>query len=367
MPETKRGILVLENGSKFTGQWLDAAPSCFGEVVFQTAMTGYEETLTDPSYGGQIVVMTYPSIGNTGINRLDHQSKRPALSGFVIDELCCSPSHYQSQSSLEDFLREYAIPTLYGVDTRKLVHIIRQHGTLRAWMGPESQIDECPEHADDFPSLAPDLVARASVKSPYQLGQTGPRIVLYDLGCKQGIIDHLLQAPCRLTVVPWNTPSSTVENWQPDGIVFSNGPGDPRHLHTILPTVRRLSSNYPTLGICLGHQLLAMAHGATIGRLPFGHHGANHPVRELESGRIWITSQNHNFTVLKDRLPSNLVISHQHVNDGSIEGLKYLNLPIQSTQFHPEGCPGPNDSLDIIRRFVAALRTEGDEKLAHAT
>jgi carbamoyl-phosphate synthase small subunit len=358
-----KGALVLETGEVFPGTVMGSCQQGYGEVVFNTGMTGYQEILTDPSYASQIVVMTYPLIGNYGINGDDFESWRPWMSGFVTSEVCMAPNHYKCGRTVHTYLQEHGVAGLTDVDTRAVVRAIRKAGSVRGWIVPDYRGESL-----KFPALPRGLVHRVTVKEPYIASAEGNcHVVLFDLGAKQNIIQSLVAHGCRVTVVPATTSAAEVEALRPDGIMLSNGPGDPMHCMEIVPTVAELAIQYPTFGICLGHQLLAIAFGAKTGRLPYGHRGSNHPVRDLESGLVRITSQNHGYTVLDEGLPADLIVTHRNVNDGTIEGLRHRKYRVFSVQYHPEACPGPQDSEYLFSRFVAEMEEWRGSRLAFAT
>lgn len=360
-----KGYLVLENGRMFTGEMNGTMRRAYGEVVFNTGMTGYQEILTDPSYQGQIVVMTYPLIGNYGINDKDFESRRPWLTGFVTAESCLEPNHYQSRKTLAQYLAEEGVVGLTEVDTRALVREIRTQGTLRGWIVPEGEESSLTDL--DFPPLSSDQVERVTTPHIYTAASEGTyHVVVFDFGAKENIIQSLVRLGCKVTVVPARTPYEMVEQMQPDGILLSNGPGDPLSCADVLPTIRHLAQQYPTFGICLGHQMLALAFGAKTGKMRFGHRGSNHPVKDLDSSKVYITSQNHGYAVLKEDLPPVLHITHVNVNDGTIEGLRHRDLPAFSVQYHPEACPGPRDSEYLFHSFLE-LMSKRREHLVYAT
>jgi carbamoyl-phosphate synthase small subunit len=349
-----KGLLILENGERFEGQLIGKLSRGYGEVVFHTGMTGYQEILTDPSYAGQIVVMTYPLVGNYGINREDFEARRPWLTGFVTAETCSTPNHWQSEKALADYLTEQGIIGLTDVDTRAVVRMIRDKGTMKGWIvpatGPESLQGEL-----EFPQVK-GFTERVTTPFPYEACTTGGlHVVIIDFGAKANIIQSVVNLGCRVTVVPAHTDFSEVVQLNPNGIVLSNGPGDPADCAAYLPTIRKLTEKYPVMGICLGHQLLALAYGGKTEKMMFGHRGSNHPVKDLQSGKIWITSQNHGYSVMSEYIPQELEVTHVHVNDGSVEGLKLKGLPVFSVQFHPEACPGPRDSETLFDKFMQSM------------
>ncbi len=356
MMERKPARLILENGEVLHGISFGADKDSFGEVVFNTGMTGYQEVLTDPSYCGQIVTMTYPLIGNYGINRDDFESIRPYVHGFVVREFADYPSNWRNSSDLEDFLKKYDIPGIAGVDTRKLTRMIRMHGTLKGIITTSQEADEVLIEKVRQSELMHDQVARVSTMRSYRCPADGPNIVLIDYGSKQGILRELLQRKCDVTVVPYNVTAEEIRRINPDGIMLSNGPGDPKDVPEAVETIRELMGEIPLFGICLGHQLFALASGADTEKMKFGHRGSNHPVKDLADGRVYITSQNHGYSVSEASLAgTELELTHVALNDGTVEGLKHSKYPAFSVQYHPEASPGPEDSGYLFDRFVEMM------------
>ncbi|GAB6931733.1 carbamoyl phosphate synthase small subunit [Calditerricola satsumensis] len=355
-----KGYLVLSTGDVIEGTWIGATAEAEGELVFNTGMTGYQEVLTDPSYAGQIVTFTYPLIGNYGFNAQDDESARPALAGVLVQTPCDAPSHFRAAETLHERLARFGIPGLCGVDTRALTRLIRRH---RAVFG---MLTRDPARAKDWrPGPVRGTVARVSRKAPTTWAGDGPHVVVLDFGVKASIIEALRARGCRVTAVPYDTPPEEVLALRPDGLLFSNGPGDPKELLPLLPAWRPVVERIPTMGICLGHQLIALMFGADTERLPYGHRGNNHPVKELATGRVWITAQNHGYVVREESVPrGEFVISHRNVNDGSVEGLVHRRLPILTVQFHPEAHPGPADSSVLFDRFVELCQTVGAKRYA---
>ncbi len=369
--------LALENGKVFTGTSFGAACEVDGEVVFNTSMTGYQEILTDPSYHGQIVTMTYPLIGNYGVNRDDEESRKPWVRGFVVRQLSQGrPSNYRSTSTLDEYLREHGIPGITGIDTRSLVRMTRLEGALK---GVLSAIDlddaSLVARARATPGLVGrDLASEVMPSGPVQWKRgfesdlvspmagerdpaRAPHVVALDLGMKWNIARHLVESGCRVTILPGNASPEEVMEYRPDGIFVSNGPGDPAPLEHATATLRDLfqqaseANGIPIFGICLGHQLIGQAFGARTFKLKFGHRGANHPVRDERSGRIEITTQNHGFAVDPASLPEDVEPTHFSLNDGTLEGLRHKRLPIFSVQYHPEASAGPHDSQYLFGEF----------------
>jgi carbamoyl-phosphate synthase small subunit len=372
-----KALLVLEDGTTFEGRGFGATGETYGEVVFNTSITGYQEILTDPSYNGQIVVMTYPEIGNYGINPEDIESRRPFVRGFVVKEYWRYPSNWRSYGNLDSYLSSYGIVGIEGIDTRELTKRIRTYGAQR---GVISTVDLDPESllrkVRSSPSIVGvDLVTEVSCTEPYrwQLGsdvwrpiydkkpETEKRfkVVAYDFGIKQNILRRLVDVGCEVWVVPSRTPPHEVLSMNPDGIVLSNGPGDPAAVSYAIESVRTLIGKKPIFGICLGHQILGWALGGKTYKLKFGHRGANQPVKNLLTGKVEITSQNHGFAVDPDSLGSNVEITHINLNDNTVEGLRHKEYPLFSVQYHPEASPGPHDSSYLFHEFLRLMEEWG--------
>ncbi|MBB6729596.1 carbamoyl phosphate synthase small subunit [Cohnella zeiphila] len=349
--------LLLEDGTLFTGQGFGAEGASTGEVVFNTGITGYQEVLSDPSYCGQIVTMTFPLIGNYGINRDDFEAIRPYIHGFVVRRHEDVPSNWRAQYTLDRLFKEYGIVGISEVDTRMLTRILRQHGTMKGILTTGSErVEELKERLNAS-SLLRDQVARTSTKTVFSSPGNRERIVLIDYGAKSGILRELTQRGCDVVVVPHDTTADEIRRLSPDGIQLSNGPGDPKDVPQAVETLRRLIGEYPIFGICLGHQLFALACGADTEKLKFGHRGGNHPVKELESGRCYITSQNHGYTVKEQSIAgTDLEVTHINNNDKTIEGLKHKKFPAFTVQYHPEAAPGPFDSSYLFDRFLDMIR-----------
>lgn len=356
----KKGYLVLESGDVFTGSLVGKLTETTGEVVFNTGMTGYQEMLTDPSYAGQILTFCYPLIGNYGINSSDDEGPALHLSGAIISNLCKKPSHFLSIKSLLDHLDLSGIPVLADVDTRSVVKKIRHEGTMRG------VITEHPDNVSFRSSrMGLELIKQVSSESIKHFKGEGPHVILIDYGSKKSILHALLKAGCAVTVVPYNTSFSEIEALRPSGIVMSNGPGNPMSLQPFFKEIKKITEAYPTLGICLGHQLIALAHGAETEKLLFGHRGGNHPVKELETGKVWMTSQNHSYVVKESSIDgSQFSVTYRNVNDQSIEGLQAKHYPIETVQFHPEAHPGPTDTEHIFKRFIKRIKHAGESSYA---
>jgi carbamoyl-phosphate synthase small subunit len=365
---TRAGFLLLEDGTLFRGLRRDAAIERVAEVVFTTNMTGYQEVFTDPSYGGQTVVMTTPMIGNYGVNTEDPESAHPQVAGVVVRELSNHPSNWRASGDLRDWLRDAKVPVLEEVDTRRLTRHLRSVGVLRGVIGD----GETPSAATiaalaACPSMEGlDLASGVSTREPYTWGSptAASHIVAYDYGIKRNSLRVFADNDCRVTVVPANTPAAAVFEREPDGVFLSNGPGDPAAVAYAPAIIQAIADRgIPILGICLGHQLLGLTYGGATAKMPYGHRGGNHPVREVATGRVLITSQNHGFAVVGDEtgLPGApaLCVTHVNLNDGTVEGLRHRELPIFAVQYHPEAAPGPHDARPLFGEFMEAVRSGG--------
>lgn len=351
--------LLLEDGTLFTGTSFGAEVEKTGEVVFNTGITGYQEVLSDPSYCGQIVTMTYPLIGNYGISRDDFESIAPSIHGFVVRRYEPTPSNWRAQYNLGDLLKEYGIPGITGIDTRMLTRIIRQHGTMKGVITTsDSSVSELLAlmESTSIDELR-NQVSRTSTRHIYSSPGSKERVVLVDFGAKSGILRELNKRDCDVVIVPHDTTADEIRRLHPDGIQLSNGPGDPKDVPYAVKMISELLGEYPIFGICLGHQLLSLACGADTEKLKFGHRGGNHPVKDLETGRCYITSQNHGYTVNEASLAgTDLVVTHINNNDKTVEGVKHVKYPAFSVQYHPEAAPGPYDNSYLFDRFIEMIR-----------
>ncbi|GAA6132706.1 glutamine-hydrolyzing carbamoyl-phosphate synthase small subunit [Halopseudomonas sabulinigri] len=373
---SKPAILALADGSIFRGESIGADGSSVGEVVFNTAMTGYQEILTDPSYARQIVTLTYPHIGNTGVTPQDVESDKVQAAGLVIRDLPLLASNWRSKQSLDEYLKDNGIIAIAGIDTRRLTRILREKGSQNGCLlaGDDISDEQALELARGFPGLkGMDLAKEVSVKESYQWrssvwaletdshaersdAELPYHVVAYDYGVKFNILRMLVERGCRLTVVPAQTPAADVLALNPDGVFLSNGPGDPEPCDYAIAAIKTiLETDIPVFGICLGHQLLALASGAKTVKMGHGHHGANHPVQDLDSGVVMITSQNHGFAVDEATLPANLRLTHKSLFDGTLQGVERTDKAAFSFQGHPEASPGPNDVAPLFDRFIDAM------------
>ena len=357
----KKARLILDDGSVFHGRIFAQGADCFGEVIFNTAMSGYQEVLTDPSYKEQIVVMTYPLIGNYGINLEDNQSKKLHLKALVIKEYCDFPSNWRSHKTLKQYLEENNIIGIEGIDTRRLTRNLRETGAKKGVISTAADSDEiCTQNAQNAPNiLEMNLAKEVSTPTSYKWKTPDApkfKVAVIDCGVKTGILDQLVNAGCDVTVFPYNTPASTYLDGGFDGVHISNGPGSPDQVTETIDVIKDLVGNIPLFGICLGHQLLCLALNIEIHKLQFGHHGLNHPVKNMATGAIEITSQNHIYCTVKEGLPSTVEVSHVNQNDDTISGIRSDELKAFSVQYHPEASPGPHDSHYLFHDFTYLMQ-----------
>ncbi len=355
---SRTAYLILENGKVFEGKAFGAEKEITGELVFTTAMTGYLETLTDPSYYGQVVIQTFPLIGNYGVIPADFESDSPALKGYIVRERCQVPSNFRCEGDLDTFLKESGIPGIYGIDTRALTRIVREYGVLNCKISYSPEVSA--KELDEIKNyVITDAVENTTISQNQQFkAQNGNlNVVLMDFGAKHNIGRELVKRGCNLTVVPADTTAEQIVAMKPDGVMLSNGPGDPAANTKIIDELKKLCEyKIPTFGICLGHQLLALSQGAKTEKLKYGHRGANQPARELETGRVYITSQNHGYAVVNDSMPKNGKVSFVNGNDNTCEGVNYTDMPAFSVQFHPEACGGPHDTAFLFDRFIKLMK-----------
>ena len=376
----KKAILVLEDGSVHEGHAFGAESTAFGEVVFDTSMTGYQEMLTDPSFAGQILVPTYPLIGNYGINECDSESRQIQVRGLAVREYCSQPSHWQSASTLHGFLLAHGIPGISGLDTRALTRRLRSAGVMMGILSSDMTVEEALKELENIPCYdVTDFVRQVSTEKAYEWQSVAPvtanpissplkggdegddeteqcHVVVIDYGLKYSILRILSRLGCRITAVPCTASAENVLALKPAGIVLSPGPSNPALLDDMTNTVRELIGQRPIMGICLGHQLIGKAFGAETFKLKFGHRGGNHPVRDLATGRVYITAQNHGYALDADTLKGGLGVSHINLNDGTVEGVQHRDLPILSIQYHCEASPGPLENMYFFDRFLEMVR-----------
>ena len=352
-----KAFLILEDGTVFTGTSIGSTKEVVSEIVFNTSMTGYLEVLTDPSYAGQAVVMTYPLIGNYGICYEDMESDRPWLDAFIVRELSRLPSNFRSQDTIQNFLLKYDIPGIAGIDTRALTKILREKGTMNGCITTNENYNMEEIQAKLAAYTTGKVVEKVTCKEKYVLEGEGPKVALLDLGAKRNIARNLNKRGCEVTVYPALTTAEEILAAKPDGIMLSNGPGDPKECVTIIEEIKKLyDSDVPIFAICLGHQLMALANGADTYKMKYGHRGGNHPVRDLSTGRVYISSQNNGYVVDTEHLdPKIAVPAFENVNDGTNEGLAYTGKNIFTVQYHPEACPGPQDSGYLFDRFMKMM------------
>ena len=358
---SRDALLVLSDGAAFEGAAVGHVPEsgvAAGEVVFNTSLSGYQEILTDPSYAGQMITFTYPHIGNYGVNPDDVESRRPFCSGVLVRDLARRPSNWRATESLDEFLRRHGVPGIAGIDTRRLTRHLRESGAMPGAFGTDESAVRA-SAAAAVPTDGIDLVAGVTTDQPYTAGDPDAafHVVAYDFGIKATILRHLAGVGCFVEVVPASTPAAEVLARGPDGVFLSNGPGDPAPVKYARDNVRALLGKVPVFGICLGHQIMSLALGAETFKLRFGHHGANHPVRQESSGRVEITSQNHNYAVDADSLPDGATVTHLNLNDGDLEGMRAADdLRAFSVQYHPEAGPGPHDARYLFADFTDLMR-----------
>lgn len=349
-------LLILEDGTVFEGKAFGAETDTVGEVVFTTSMTGYQETITDQSFNGQIITFTYPMIGNYGINRDDYESISPTCKGVIVKEHARLASNWRQQMTVDEFLKSKGIPGISGIDTRALTKKLRSVGTMKA-----SIIDTNDDLSHAFDQLRATVlpknqVAQVSTTKPYPSPGIGRNVIVIDFGLKHSILRELSKRHCNLTVLPHDTSADSILELSPDGVMLSNGPGDPKDVPEAIEMIQAIQGKVPIFGICLGHQLFALANGADTYKMRFGHRGLNHPVREIATGKIDFTSQNHGYAVNEKTIDSEkLIVTHKEVNDGSVEGIRHREYPAFSVQYHPDAAPGPHDAIHLFDEFMELM------------
>lgn len=352
-----KAFLILEDGHIFEGKSIGSTKEVISEIVFNTSMTGYLEVLTDPSYAGQAVVMTYPLIGNYGICYEDMESLKPWPDGYIVRELSRMPSNFRSEGTIQDFLIKYDIPGIEGIDTRALTKILREKGTMNGMITTNENfvLDEVISELKKYSPTG--VVKKVTCDKVSKLEGGKYKVALMDFGAKNNIAKSLQKRDCEVTIYPAETSAETIINSNPDGIMLSNGPGDPKECTEIIEEIKKLyNSDIPIFAICLGHQLMALATGADTHKMKYGHRGGNHPVKDLKSGKVYISSQNHGYVVDENTIDENIAeVGFINVNDKTVEGLRYKNKPIFTVQFHPEACPGPQDSSLLFNEFITMM------------
>ena len=353
-----KGILYLEDGTVFEGMGFGYEGTSVGEIVFNTCMTGYQEILTDPSYSAQVVTMTYPLIGNYGVNSDENESKAVYARGFVVKKLCEMPSNYKNELSVDEFLKKNKIVGISEIDTRKITKKIRNAGAMKCVISNEvfeiAKLDKILKETE----IPKALVEEATTKEIIHIEGKGAKVVLIDFGAKNNIINNLIKRDCDITVVPYNTSYEEIVKLNPQGVLLSNGPGDPKDVICGIELVKKLIQRYPTFGICLGHQILALAMGGDTYKMKYGHRGGNHGVYDVDIDKAFITSQNHGYAVDKKSIEGKMVITHINLNDDTVEGIRHESLPVFSVQFHPEGAPGPQDTAYLFDNFIKSMTNQ---------
>jgi carbamoyl-phosphate synthase small subunit len=353
-----KGILYLEDGTVYMGKGFGKSGTSVGELVFNTSMTGYQEILTDPSYAGQVITMTYPLIGNYGVNSFDWESKKSFARGFVVKSISNTPSNYTCENSIDEMLKSMNVVGIYGVDTRSITKKIRNNGALKCVISTEElSISRLEEYLKNG-QYDEDYMEEVSSKRIINIKNEGPKIALMDFGAKNNIINNLKKRNCDITIFPYNATYEEIMDIKPDGVLLSNGPGDPKSVECAIKTVKKIITKTPTFGICLGHQILALAVGGDTYKMKFGHRGGNHGVYDIQRDRAYITSQNHGYAVDELSIEKNgMVVTHRNLNDNTIEGMQHKELPVFSVQFHPEGAPGPEDTSYLFDKFMGLMKS----------
>lgn len=351
-----KAVLYLEDGSIYMGESAGAEGETVAEVVFNTCLVGYQEILTDPSYNGQMIVMTHPLIGNYGTNENDVQSRKVWAQGFIVRELCDMPSNWQSTKPLKDYLIETGTVAISGIDTRSITKRIREKGSMLGVLSTKTfEKEQLIKKIEEHKKSKRNFVSETAIKTPYTKGSGKYNVVVIDMGVKNSIIEELVKRDAKVTVLPHTATAEEIMSYKPDGVLFSNGPGDPVDVPEAITAAEKLIGKIPVTGICLGHQVIGRALGLETYKLKFGHHGGNHPVKDLLKDRVFITSQNHNYAI-KDTGNENVLITHINLNDGTVEGLKHKTLPVASVQYHPEASPGPEESRYIFDEFISMMK-----------
>ncbi len=351
-----KGILYLEDGTTYIGKGFGKIGTAVGELVFNTCMTGYQEILTDPSYAGQIINMTYPLIGNYGVNSYENESERVYAKGFIVKSVCKNPSNYMSEGSIDDMLKTMNVVGLCDVDTRSITKKIRSAGAMKCIISNDEFSTKKLKSIMDEKDIRKNYVKLVSTKEIKHINGSGFKVAVMDFGEKNNIIENLKQRNCDITIFPYNTSYNEIMSIKPDGVFLTNGPGDPKELAGVTSTVKSIINSVPTFGICLGHQIIALAVGGDTYKLKFGHRGGNHGVYDIERDKAYITSQNHGYAVDPKSVENKgMIITHKNLNDGTVEGMKHKSLPVFSVQFHPEGAPGPTDTSYLFDKFLMLM------------
>lgn len=351
-----KGILYLEDGTTYVGNGFGKVGTSVGELVFNTCMTGYQEILTDPSYAGQIINMTYPLIGNYGVNSHENESEGVYAKGFIVKDVCKDPSNYMSEGSIDGMLKDRNVVGLCGVDTRAITKKIRNTGSMKCIISNQEFNIEKLKNIMDEKDISKNYVKLVSTKESKHIKGSGFKVAVMDFGAKGNIIENLKQRNCDITIFPYDTNYNEVMSIKPDGVFLTNGPGDPKQLKGVINSVKSIINSVPTFGICLGHQIIALAVGGDTYKLKFGHRGGNHGVYDIERDKAYITSQNHGYAVDKKSVENKgMIITHKNLNDDTVEGMKHNSLPVFSVQFHPEGAPGPTDTAYLFDKFIAIM------------
>lgn len=360
-----KGILYLEDGTAYVGKGFGKVGTSVGELVFNTSMTGYQEILTDPSYAGQVINMTYPLIGNYGVNSDENESEKVYARGFVVKSICEAPSNYKCEKSIDEMLKDMNIVGVCDVDTRAITKKIRSTGAMKCIISNEEFDEEKLKSIMSEKSINKNYVEEVSTKEVKHIRGNGFKVAVMDFGGKGNIIENLKQRGCDITLFPYNASYEEIMSVNPDGVFLTNGPGDPKELTGIFHTVNKIINTVPTFGICLGHQIIALSVGGDTYKLKFGHRGGNHGIYDMERGKAYITSQNHGYAVdAKSVEDKGMIITHKNLNDDTVEGMKHESLPVFSVQFHPEGAPGPTDTAYLFDKFITLMeKSENKEAI----
>jgi carbamoyl-phosphate synthase small subunit len=351
-----RGILYFEDGTIYEGKGFGKNGTSVGELVFNTSITGYQEILTDPSYAGQIVTMTYPLMGNYGVNNVEWESKKVYARGMVVKCISPTPSNYMCEETLDEMLKSMNIVGIYDVDTRSITKKIRSKGSMKCVITSEELSVVQLENVLKEAQFTDNYMEEVSTKERTHIPGKGHRVALFDFGCKANIIENLINLDCDITILPYNTTYEEVLMLNPDGVFLSNGPGDPKTVIEAIKTTKKIIENFPTFGICLGHQIIALAVGGDTYKMKYGHRGGNHGVYDIDKDRAYITSQNHGYAVDSETIKDKgMIVTHTNLNDNTVEGMRHEWLPVFSVQFHPEGAPGPQDSAYLFDKFIALM------------